>query len=46
MEERPPNRWLYYVADGSYEAPTLWGVLWLIIRHRAYHFMRGDGWRD
>jgi len=34
------------VDDGSYEAPTLLSLLWLVLKHRTRHFWNGDGWVD
>ena len=34
------------VDAGSYEAPSLAGILWIVVKHRMWHFMRGEGWRD
>jgi len=32
--------------DGSYEAPNLRSLLILVLRHRTWHWWRGEGWRD
>lgn len=34
------------VEEGFYEAPSLLGILWLVVKHRTCHFLRGEGWRD
>ena len=34
------------VAEGSYEADSLWSLLLEVLRHRFWHWRRGDGWRD
>jgi len=34
------------VDEGSYEAPTLLGIIWSVIKHRAWHWRKGEGWRD
>lgn len=31
---------------GTYEADTLWGLVWLVVEHRFWHWRRGDGWID
>ena len=31
---------------GTYEAPTLMGILWLVIKHRTWHLLQGHGWVD
>lgn len=32
--------------QGTYEAPTLGRLLWLVLKHRLWHLRRGDGWTD
>lgn len=34
------------VAAGEYEAPSLVALLWLVFKHRTWHLLRGEGWRD
>jgi hypothetical protein len=34
------------VPEGTYEALTLAGVLWLVLKHRTWHFIQGDGFVD
>lgn len=34
------------VDAGEYEAPTLLSLLWAVLKHRFWHFRRGDGWVD
>lgn len=34
------------VSEGCYHADHLIGLLWEILKHRAWHFCRGDGWID
>ena len=34
------------VDEGHYEAPTLLGILWLVVKHRTWHLCRGEGWSD
>ena len=31
---------------GTYFADTLWGLFVEIVKHRAWHLKRGDGWTD
>ena len=31
---------------GSYFADTLWGLFTEIMKHRLFHWKRGDGWTD
>lgn len=32
--------------NGTYEAGTLHELLWLVLRHRFSHLLRGEGWKD
>jgi hypothetical protein len=34
------------VPEGTYEADTLFGLLWLVIEHRVWHWRQGHGWID
>lgn len=34
------------VPEGDYEAPTLTRLLWELVKHRTWHLLRGEGWRD
>jgi hypothetical protein len=38
--------WYYICAAGSYQAPSLWRLVWDILAHRWWHYRRGDGWVD
>lgn len=31
---------------GFYEADTIIGILWLVVKHRFWHWKNGDGWID
>ena len=31
---------------GIYTAATLPELYWIVIKHRAEHFLKGEGWRD
>lgn len=42
----PAPRYVLKVAAGTYEAETLPALLWQVLRHRLWHFRRGEGWRD
>jgi hypothetical protein len=39
-------RYLLVAGAGVYEAGTLPGLLWAVLRHRLWHWWRGDGWVD
>jgi hypothetical protein len=39
-------RYKLIIAEGSYEANSLWSLFWEIMKHRYFHWRRGDGWRD
>lgn len=34
------------VEAGEYEAPTLLGIVWLVLKHRFHHWNSGMGWVD
>jgi len=34
------------VDEGAYEAPSLSRLLWEVVKHRTWHWWRGEGWRD
>lgn len=34
------------VSAGYYEAPDLLRLLWLVVKHRTEHWLRGEGWSD
>jgi len=39
-------RYHLVVAEGSYSANTLVGLLWSVFAHRCRHLFHGQGWRD
>jgi len=44
---RARSRYRLTVADaGQYEADSLRSLLLEVVRHRLWHFRRGDGWID
>jgi hypothetical protein len=50
-QSRPPesSRWKYILLlddGGAYFGDTLWKVVTEIIKHRWFHWKRGDGWQD
>ena len=42
----PRRRFKLTVPEGEYEADTLWGLCLDVLRHRLWHWRRGDGWVD
>lgn len=44
--ERDPRRYRLAVPEGTYESDTLIGLVAEVLRHRAWHLLRGEGWRD
>ena len=34
------------VKEGSYAENSLIKLIWIVLKHRAAHFLKGDGWRD
>jgi hypothetical protein len=36
----------YICPAGFCEAPTFLGLIWEVLKHRAWHLKRGDGWTD
>ena len=50
-EPIPSNerKWKYILLlqnGGAYFGDTLWKVVTEIIKHRWFHWKRGDGWKD
>lgn len=41
-----PRCWQYHCDAGRYEAESLWRLALEILRHRWWHWRRGDGWVD
>lgn len=44
MSQSP--RYLLVVRGGSYEADTVFGLLYEVLSHRFSHLAQGDGWVD
>jgi len=44
MEVEP--RYRLIVKAGEYSADNMLSLLWEIIKHRFWHWRRGDGWVD
>ena len=40
------NYVLMLSSGGSYFADSLWGLFMEIMKHRVWHWKRGDGWVD
>lgn len=40
------HSWHYACPAGAYSETSLISLIALIVRHRFWHFCRGDGWRD
>ena len=34
------------VPEGEYEADTLLGLVWEVLKHRTWHLFQGHGWVD
>ena len=34
------------VKEGSYAEDSLIKLIWIVLKHRADHFFKGEGWRD
>jgi len=34
------------VEAGSYAEDSLIKLIWIVLKHRAEHFLKGEGWRD
>ena len=32
--------------SGNYAADSLTELIWIVLRHRCEHLLKGDGWRD
>ena len=46
MSKRKYKYILMLSDGGSYFADTLWSLFVEIVKHRAWHMKRGDGWVD
>lgn len=33
-------------APNFYTDTSVFGIIWQVIKHRAQHFLNGEGWRD
>ena len=31
---------------GNYAEDSLIKLIWIVLKHRATHFLKGEGWRD
>ena len=34
------------VKEGSYAEDSLINLIWIVLKHRATHFLKGEGWHD
>ena len=34
------------VKEGSYAEASLIKLIWIVLKHRATHFLKGEGWHD
>ena len=34
------------VKEGSYAEDSLIKLIWIVLKHRAEHFLKGEGWHD
>jgi len=34
------------VKEGSYAENSLIKLIWIVLKHRATHFLKGEGWHD
>ena len=34
------------VKEGSYAEDSLIKLIWIVLKHRAIHFFKGEGWHD
>lgn len=39
-------RYTLHTGAGDYAADTLLALAWAVLRHRVWHWRRGDGWVD
>ena len=49
LTDKENRKWKYILLlddGGSYFADTLWGLFTEIMKHRLFHWKRGDGWQD
>ena len=34
------------VKEGSYAEDSLIKLIWIVLKHRRHHFLKGEGWHD
>jgi hypothetical protein len=34
------------VKEGSYAEDSLIKLIWIVLKHRCHHFLKGEGWHD
>ena len=34
------------VKEGSYAEDSLIKLIWIVLKHRVIHFLKGEGWHD
>ena len=34
------------VEEGIYAEDSLIKLIWIVLKHRCQHFLKGEGWRD
>ena len=40
------TKYTLLVKEGSYAADSLIILIWIVLKHRATHFLKGEGWHD
>ncbi len=37
---------IYRVPEGTYEAESIWGLVWEVFKHRTWHLFKHGRWTD
>ena len=40
------TKYTLLVKEGSYAADSLIRLIWIVLKHRCHHFLKGEGWHD
>jgi len=44
--KKPDGMFRYYSDSGQYKSNSFLGLMWEILKHRFYHFIKDGEWRD
>jgi len=40
------TKYTLLVKEGSYAEDSLIRLIWIVLKHRCHHFLKGEGWHD